>query len=93
MIQTVRRRQFDTRAVRWDGTPAAEAEIRALGADFTAIPEEDRGDDPDATGELREPPHGRRVLLREGDHVVAVAGGGVRYSDEEYRGEFEPVTA
>ncbi|MER7280395.1 hypothetical protein ABT369_38760 [Dactylosporangium sp. NPDC000244] len=91
MIVTVRRRQFDTRAVRWTGSN--EAEVRELCPDFHAIDVEDRGDDPDATGELWDFSHGRRVFMYDGDHIVLVPGGARRYTDDEYVAEFEPVTA
>jgi len=90
MITTVRRRQFDTRAARWTGSN--EAEVRKLCPEFHAIDPGDRGDDPDATGELREAPRWHRVLMYDGDWVVAVPGGGKRYTDEELVAEFEPVT-
>jgi hypothetical protein len=86
MIETVRRRRFDTRAVRWDGTN--EAEVRELCPGFRAIPEEDRGDDSDATGECNQVP------IFTGDWIVAWPGGRWRlYLPAEYVAEFEPVTA
>jgi hypothetical protein len=91
MIQTVRRRRFDTRAVQWRGDN--EAEVRAFCPGFRALDVEDRGDDPEATAELLEAPHNRWRLMYAGDHIVAVPGGFKRYTDEDYAAEFEPVAA
>jgi hypothetical protein len=92
MITTVRRRQFDTRAVQWLGTN--EAEVRQLCPGFTAIPEEDREDDSDATGEGPFGPHGNRGAIYDGDYIVAWPGGGWRrYRPDEYAAEFELVAA
>lgn len=91
MIETVRRRRFDTRAVQWLGDN--EAEVRKLCPGFRAIPEEDRGDDPDGTGEGPFGRFGNRGLIADGDHIVAVPGGFEAMTDEEYVADFEPVAA
>lgn len=91
MIQTVRRRQFDTRAVQWLGTN--EAEVRELCPGFNAVAEEDRGDDPDATGEGPFGPYGNRGLVYTGDWIVAWPyDGWRRLRPYEYAADFEPVT-
>jgi hypothetical protein len=89
MIQTVRRRRFDTRSIQWLGTNAIE--VRAFCPGFRTVDVEDRGDDPEATAELYEAPHGRWRPICDGDHIVAVPGGFKRYTDEAYVAEFEPV--
>lgn len=91
MIQTIRRRQFDTRSIRWLGDNAAE--VRAFCPGFRTLDVEDLGDDPEATAELYEAPHNRLRLMYVGDHIVAVPGGFKRYTDAAYVEEFEPVSA
>lgn len=91
MIETVRRRQFDTRAVQWLGTN--EAEVRELCPDFNAVHPADRGGDPDGTGEGPFGRFGNRGLIADGDWIVEMPGGFEAMTDEEYVAEFEPVTA
>jgi hypothetical protein len=90
MIQTVRLRQFDTRAVQWLGSN--EAEVNELCPDFGALAGP-CSDDPEATAQLLAAPHSTWVLVYDGDWVVAVPGGYVRMTDEEFVAAYEPVTS
>jgi hypothetical protein len=70
-----------------------EAHIQELaGADFHQVDEEDRDDDPDATGALLTAPNSTWVPMYDGDWVVQHGDGWKRMTDEEFVADFRPVT-
>ncbi|MEV7140732.1 hypothetical protein [Streptomyces tauricus] len=87
------RRRSEAEAVQWTGTNESALSVFCSPFDFQTIEPEDRVEDPDQTAAVRTHPHGGWVGLAPGDWVVREAGRYTRASDEEFRADWEPVSA
>ncbi|MDQ0371565.1 hypothetical protein [Catenuloplanes indicus] len=81
MIRTYRKRPVEVQAVEWTGDNEGEI-YDWSGGNFRAVDVEDRGDDPDITGEVYDRLHSTWVGVKAGHSIVR----GVQ-------GEFYPIAA
>lgn len=85
-----RKRPVVVAAIRWTGENEAEL-TEWTGRKFFEIAPEDRGDDPEKTGELMDDRHSTWVGLRPGDWVVRLPDGDViALTAEQFEADYEP---
>ena len=78
-VRTFRKKPVTVRAVQWTGDNEQEL-VEFTGGKFMAVAPEDRGDDPEITGQVFDYLHGTWVGVKTGQHVV-----------EGVRREFYPI--
>lgn len=85
-----RTRPHPAEAIQWTGDNADE--VRALTNRFAPVDPEDRGDDPDMTGQLLDSEHSAWIGVHNGQWIVRDHLGDVRrMEDGEFAETYEPL--
>lgn len=92
-VRRFRKNPIEVEAMQWTGDNDAEL-IAFTGGNFQAIDPEDRGDDPDATGQVYDKLHSTWVLVYPGQWVVkGVKGEFYPIAEDVLAETYEAVTA
>lgn len=82
-----RRKPSEVEAAQWTGDNIEEMQAVADGS-FYDVPPDDRGDDPEGTGQFCD---SSWKLMYDGDYLVKEHGRLSRYRPEEFARDFEPA--